>query len=397
MNRWLIAGIIGFCACFIGIVATNRAIACPDCDDCGGVDLSLLDGVVRYLSPGQRTILRVYAEDFDTVECMELCGETQEITGFDWSFPSGIQHGPVYDPSPCNCCISTVEVWSDTPGRYCVNVGATDNDGNYTGSSFTVWVVSLDLDIASDYVTAGYWVSVSLSWAPDTPPGCFALYTSSQAGAEGIRVWDQTKTTVLIPAGGGLYRNMTSRFPHTVWIEGIECCHSYLYFDYCPGCNTVYPLDDWAQDDVRVVDVKIYSPFDADLDGKIDDYSNEFSFDAADPAVLSIGCQAVECIYLDSQYVFWTIEDIGNIRGVWSPHVPGNIYMGQGYYPTVTFTGMPANNSDFGPKVITLSTSVVAETDQETIEVFFEPLAKNNPGPAAETPPGDIAEEDLVE
>lgn len=146
---------------------------------------------------------------------------------------------------------------------------------------------------------------------------------------------------------------------------------------------------------VKVVDLRISYPDDADGNGLIDDpWSNEFSFDESSPALLVITCIAAASP--DSDKFRWTIEDVGEIRGFWNPHVTGNQYIGTGPNPTVTFTGMPLHNSAFGRKKITLAYEGLTCSDEETIEVFFHPAARNNPGPPGENPPNGVAREDLV-
>ena len=252
MNRWLI---LGFCACLVCVAGSSRAIAC-ECGDCGGVSLSLHNGTVRFVSPGQVTTLSATATDNDTWECILYCDETQEITEFDWSFPLAIQHDTPSDPRPCGSCDSDVEIWSYTPGQYTVNVGAADNDGHYTSSSFTIWVIDLDLDIITSPIGIGDMAEATLSWDPDYPPGCLELCTTSSSGGYCINVYaDEGKTNQLL-SGVDSYMNMVSRFTHTVWIEGL--CDSYsssLWFYYRPSCSTANPIDDYGEDSVRVVAV----------------------------------------------------------------------------------------------------------------------------------------------
>jgi hypothetical protein len=148
---------------------------------------------------------------------------------------------------------------------------------------------------------------------------------------------------------------------------------------------------------VVVIKVEIESPYDTDANGKIDDPDNEFSFDTSSPALLQIPCQAFNSPGSDPDKFRWEIEDVGAIKGVWDPHVDGDPYTGKGLSSTVTFTGMPEHNADFGRKKITLNYEGLSCSDEEYVEVFFDPKARNNPGPPGETPPGTIAMEDLIE
>jgi hypothetical protein len=313
-----------------------------------------------------------------------------------WWTPDGSSEGVFWwseeeDYSTGACSFSSL-------GEHYVWAHAENDDGNDSDWA-RVWVLTFDLDIPADYVAVGGLVPVNLSWSPGNIPGCFELKTTTAAGGNQIKVWkDSGKTTLLISEATWSYVASVSGFPHTVWIEAVAGgLNATLSFNYRPSCSQPsHPLP-WSEDHVCVTELKIVNPCDLNTNGLIDDpYYNEFSFTAGDPATLQVGCQSLQCVCLAPQYVLWTIEDIGTIRATWYPHVPGNVYIGQGYSPIFTFTGMPANNSDFGRKVITLYSSVVSQTDQETIEVFFEPVARNNPGPPGEMPPDGIAMEDLV-
>lgn len=182
--------------------------------------------------------------------------------------------------------------------------------------------------------------------------------------------------------------------PLELWLEGKSASSQLRDHDI-----TVEHLPSGAKDKVKytLLKIDIEYPFDTDGNGLIDDPDNEFSFDMSDPAVLQIGCQAFNSPGADPNKLHWTIEDIGDVEGVWNPHIDSDEHVGKGLNPTVTFTGMPEHNSDFGPKKITLTYDGLSCTDEEYIEVFFEPLGLNNPGPPPQNPPGEISEEDLVE
>jgi len=119
------------------------------------------------------------------------------------------------------------------------------------------------------------------------------------------------------------------------------------------------------------IKMEIEHPYDTDGNGLIDDPDNEFSFDTSDPAVLQIICQAFNSPGADPDNLHWTIESIGTVEGVWSPHIGSDEHIGKGLNPMVTFTGMPEHNSDFGRKKITLSYEGLSCSDEEYIEVFL--------------------------
>ncbi|OHB69436.1 MAG: hypothetical protein A2W23_09955 [Planctomycetes bacterium RBG_16_43_13] len=126
--------------------------------------------------------------------------------------------------------------------------------------------------------------------------------------------------------------------------------------------------------------------------------TNERSYNNAEPAILTVPCEAAILPVGLENKIGWFIEDIGEIKGVWNPHFEGNEYIGIGTTPTATFTGMPLHNSAFGPKKVTTAIANVPNCKEERIvEMFFEPLPTNNPGPAPLLPPEGIKEEDLIE
>ncbi len=150
------------------------------------------------------------------------------------------------------------------------------------------------------------------------------------------------------------------------------------------------------QKQVTIVKVEIEYPYDTNSNDLIDDADNEFSFNADDPAILQINCIAVNSPGADPDKYRWTIQDIGSIRGEWNPHVDNDPYTGKGASSEVIFTGLPANNSDFGVKTITLEYLGLSCTDSEDIEVFFDPLAINNDGPEPDDIPSTIDLREVV-
>jgi hypothetical protein len=149
---------------------------------------------------------------------------------------------------------------------------------------------------------------------------------------------------------------------------------------------------------VIAVKVEIVYPLDTNGNGIIDDADNEFSYNNADPAVLQFTCFGWCSAGADPDKLHWAIDSIGDVQAEWNPYwvFPS---IGRGINPTVTFTGMPDNNSDFGVKTISVMYSGnygIECQDTEQIEVFFDPLARNNDGSPCENPPAGIGMGDLV-
>jgi hypothetical protein len=112
-----------------------------------------------------------------------------------------------------------------------------------------------------------------------------------------------------------------------------------------------------------------------------------YSADLENPT-LTVPCRA-RCPS-DPDKLRWIIGDAGSIKAKWNPHVDGNEYVGKGLSTTATFTGMPENNRDFGPKTITLTKEGADGRDTRTVELFFDPIATNNPGPEPDDIPRNV-------
>lgn len=144
-------------------------------------------------------------------------------------------------------------------------------------------------------------------------------------------------------------------------------------------------------------EISITYPYDTNNDGVVNDADNQFSFNSASPAVLTIQCHG-QVTTADSSTLRWTIQNAGEIAATWSPHVDGNEGIGTGPDPVLTYTGMPLHNSGFGLKVIILRSSVIADCMATVpVQLFYEPMALNNPGDAPQNPPSGISESDLIE
>jgi len=85
----------------------------------------------------------------------------------------------------------------------------------------------------------------------------------------------------------------------------------------------------------------------------------------------------------------WTITAIAGTTLTWDDSWAGQSTVGKGLSPTGTFTtpstGLPANNSDFGQKTVTMQFvsvdgAVVMDGDSNSIEVFYPKTGKNHPG-----------------
>jgi len=73
-------------------------------------------------------------------------------------------------------------------------------------------------------------------------------------------------------------------------------------------------------------------------------------------------------------YIEWEVDAIGPVEAEITPQ--------EGPAVEIVFHGLPENNSDFGAK--TIRARVRDASDEVTVEVFFNGLARNNPGPDME-------------
>lgn len=123
------------------------------------------------------------------------------------------------------------------------------------------------------------------------------------------------------------------------------------------------------------------------------DGQNEFTFSAASPGVLTINFKAkvtpnTADLNKVKDLVVFTIENVG-LAPTWAAANPGGqaSVSGANLVATAEFSGLPANNSDFGPKKATLKCDGT-EVGSTILEVFYPILATNHPG-GDQTPTGE--------
>ena len=103
----------------------------------------------------------------------------------------------------------------------------------------------------------------------------------------------------------------------------------------------------------------------------------QFSFDVARPGVLEIEAEAVVEGDCDSPAT-WKVEDVAGSEKRLMPEEPSDTVK-------IRYEGLPMENDAFGRKKITAS--ACGKSDSVTVEVFFDPKAKNHPGEGeGETP-----------
>lgn len=161
---------------------------------------------------------------------------------------------------------------------------------------------------------------------------------------------------------------------------------------------------------VTILALKILNPVDSNKNGKIDDpgisstgaaqNGNEFSFSSATPGILRIVFQIQllpDTATIRSRFsnrIECFIERIGSTKPEWDHPASGRGDIGYAVYDsstslwraTVTFSGLPRSNSDFGVKQTNVEVMKTGSHHNQAlcrrevyIEVFFPLTAKNNP------------------
>jgi len=174
-----------------------------------------------------------------------------------------------------------------------------------------------------------------------------------------------------------------------------------------------------AELEVAVYAAEFIAPIDANEDGAINDpataannfQGNEFTFSEADPGVLTL--PVVVKVLPDTPTLRQALEGavLAAVDPIGTSHQPGGeftqlawnkpsqddprmgeaVWLGAGLWgATAELTGLPMNNSDFGPKTVAVTAqnmeAGISLSLQTEIEVFYPKFARNHPGPD-QTPP----------
>ena len=112
---------------------------------------------------------------------------------------------------------------------------------------------------------------------------------------------------------------------------------------------------------------------------------NEFTYSSETPGVLPMTLKAhvipAGIANQVKEYCFFTVESIGASALVWESANPSGKPVADGDYlvAALTFTGLPANNTDFGTKKVAIHFGTTMQ-DEKDFEVFFPRDTFNNPG-----------------
>jgi hypothetical protein len=185
----------------------------------------------------------------------------------------------------------------------------------------------------------------------------------------------------------GRKRSTYAPFPKMLYIECIACSATNdgqaaieltYEFDNEEICSAVLPLEILKIEMITPAGDPINSPADSG------DGQNEFTFSTANPGILMMNLKArVTPNGIANQIkdrIHFTVDGIGSSMMTWSPTNPAGkpTASGDDLLATVTFTGLPANNFDFGRKKAAVYYDTYKQ-DEESYEVFFNKTATNHP------------------
>jgi hypothetical protein len=205
-------------------------------------------------------------------------------------------------------------------------------------------------------------VEIDLSIEPALYTGFALLMPSWNPGNCPVKVWlAETKgVEVTLPKVWDLSKEA---LPAKLYVEGYHSGDVGLELSYNERASQPDTVT------FHVVDIEYPGPF------------SQFTFTSGNPGILSFDCVASYSDELDMDQYVWTIDDIGEVQRTWDPSTAHG-EAGSGRISTVTFTDLPANNSSFGKKRITLSYNYdgISFTIYRDIKVFFPRDATNHPG-----------------
>ena len=233
---------------------------------------------------------------------------------------------------------------------------------------------------------------VTLNLAPAGLTGTLKLLAASGGGR--IRVWrDAGKTSaVAMPAEWNLSGGYT--FPTTLYVEGINASAAprdvHLRLRYTSEGNQQ------IDDDIRltVFKVDLITPAGDPVNAAVQsgDGQNEFTYSSANPGVLTMNLKArVAPSGMASQIkdqCLFTVDTITGSTLAWGSSNPNGkpTANGDDLLATVTFTGLPVNNTAFGNKKAAVYFNT-RKQDEKNYEVFFPKQERNHPGTGSGSTP----------
>jgi hypothetical protein len=287
---------------------------------------------------------------------LNLTGDCYSPDGYTWnSTPSGLSgsgSGTSFTFYPTN----------SEPGAYTVRCEISGFPDYY--DECTVHMVKVDVEQSAQYNSI------------ETQNASLTL-TNDCYSSDGY-TWSSTPTGL---SGSGSGTTFTYN-PSASTIGGYTVtCRAAGYTNCADSCP------------VTIVELEMITPA-GDPVTVPDDYGdgkNEFTFSATSPGVLIMNLKAhVTPSGIANQIkdqVCFTVDGIGASTMAWDATNPEGrpTVSGDDLLATVTFTGLPANNSDFGSKKAAVYFDG-GKQDEKDYEVFFDKTATNHPGGTATDP-----------
>jgi hypothetical protein len=200
-----------------------------------------------------------------------------------------------------------------------------------------------------------------------------------------ILTWDSSIVQIYTaPSGGSALTQFVTPFHGfngtNLYVEGIAPGTTTLSWTYSAQANCTDNIQ------VSIIKIDMITPAGDPVGAPSDsgDGQNEFTYSPASPGVLTMNLKArVTPSGIADQIkdqVLFTVDGIGASTLAWDAANPGGkpTASGDDLLATVTFTGLPANNSDFGAKKAAVYFSGNKQ-DEESYEVFYTKTASNHP------------------
>ena len=162
--------------------------------------------------------------------------------------------------------------------------------------------------------------------------------------------------------------------------------------EFFPGITTFVPVGG-SSETTSVLKVELITPAGDPVDAAVQsgDGQNEFTYSPANPGVLTMNLKAKVtpsgmANQIKDQCLF-TVDAIAGSTLAWAAANPGGkpTASGDDLLATVTFTGLPANNTALGSKKAAVYFNTCKQ-DEESYEVFFPRDVANHPGGVAADP-----------
>lgn len=212
---------------------------------------------------------------------------------------------------------------------------------------------------------------------PSAGPGASITLHATGRDPGGTYTWSAVDPTIVQVSGSGSTATVTGLQPGITEIRVTYAC----------------PNGVSANDTIRCIAYRAVIDHPSGDPVASGSATNEFTYSNATPGVLTIPCRAritpndPDAIACAGEHLRWTIGAVGASTLAWSTPDPANAARGKGVNATATFTGLPANNTDFGAKTVTLLLDSGATIQTTAIEVFWPKTATNHPNPGQGTTP----------